>query len=296
MRKKVLITLILLISVTVLGLFLFQKQDKTVKQSPTKLIENQTGKSQEKEKAPVKNKDQASTPLFYRFIPEPPQMEMVRFELSGRLEGGKMLKSGDSFSKNDLLFQLDNSAVFAEISRKKTELKAKVEGLYEQFARETPETYARWQAYSQAVTETDLLPPFPDDLSTRERTIINPAGILPLSLQIAQKEQEIFRYFYLAPFDGRVGRIFTTPGKTIRAGQAVAEIYSGEYYLAGKIHKRDLAKFSGKQVFETGNGQEISLSFKAGKQHNDSIYLRAMVPYPQQKQLASEALFLRSKN
>ncbi|MGV3632490.1 MAG: HlyD family efflux transporter periplasmic adaptor subunit [Bacteroidota bacterium] len=287
MRKKILITLLLAFLALSAWFFIYRQSMETArKDSPDtqQQTANQPGEKQEEESEPEvteKENTQITPSNTYSFVLRPSESRVVKFTIPGVLETAKNISPGDRFSKNELIFQLDNSALFAEISRKKTELRSKLENLYEQLSRETPEAYPKWHAYGEAITETDLLPPLPENISSKERSLINSAGIVPLSMQIAQKEQEIFSYFYLAPFDGRIRKIFVHPGKRISAGQAVAAIYPDETMrLQRKIHIDDLRNYTGKQQFrlENRHGKLVAgLNFKAGKQSGDSVVVTATV-------------------
>lgn len=288
MRKKIPIVLSFLALALGLWFFLSKKTTSPPEESSkkkTEIADHQKDTiSEEKvgnENAGNENEMREATHASYAFILEPVSLLMVKFPLAGKFENPKNLGPGDHFSKNTLLFQLDNSVLFADINRKKKELKSKLEGLYQQIARETPEAYPKWQAYGEAISETELLPALPENISSKERALINESGIVPLSLEIQQKEQEIFSYFYLAPFDGRIHKIFVHPGKQISAQQTVAVIYKNEtVLLQRKIHREDLEKFLSQKKFRISNSKEkksLTLRFKAGKHSGDSVIVMTRI-------------------
>ncbi|MCE3296230.1 MAG: hypothetical protein K0R65_1944 [Crocinitomicaceae bacterium] len=250
--------------------------EKTENQNETQKVASKTAKLSEKENSEIpENKS-------YTFILKPIQTAAVLFEASGMLENTKTWNPGDRFSKNEVLFQLDNSALFNEISSQKSDLRSRLENLYQQFARETPEAASKWIAYGNAVTETDLLPPLPENISAKERALINTAGIVPLSLQIAQKEQEMFSYFYLAPFNGQVQKVLVPPGNKVKSRQTVALIYPDQtVVLQRKIHRNDLPAFIHQQKFSLKSQRgtkALSVKFSTGKQTGDSVLITAKIP------------------
>lgn len=281
MRRKLLIPFLLLSLAIPLWLLWHKQADKKDKAEPVKVDEIQnesTGKTTPsgEQDSNLRQDPGETAAKNYRFILEPLQTESVSFTLPGRLEYGENTQNQGAFSKNELLFYLDNSRVFGEIKREKSLLKDKLENLHGEIKTHAPEAYSRWLAYTAGISETDLLPSPPEGLSSQELSILNREGIMQQIGKIQVLERQIFSYFYLAPFEGRFKKILVPPGTEIREKQTVALIFPTEsLILKGRVHRNDLEYYTNKRSFKIG-GETVTLKFRAsGDKTADSVQIRA---------------------
>lgn len=185
-----------------------------------------------------KSGENFSTEQSYSFLIEPEYEEKVSFKISGKLESYSW-KKGDKFKKGDLLFQLDNSALFEQIIESKKQLKIAIEENLMQIQDENFKQ--KWQEFLAQIKENDLLPEVPSFYARgyQEIQIIN--KVISNIEQIQTLEAQIFDYFYLAPFDGEFKGFNLGTDKMIKEKENFATIYPTKYaIIKGEINENSL--------------------------------------------------------
>lgn len=163
----------------------------------------------------------------------PVKETQVRFKVSGVLESlPNSPKVGSRVKKNDLLFQLNNSALFDRIYLEKKALKAELEKRLPQIQQAFPSESNKWTSYLNAITLNDLLPECPEFRSAAEEQLLASFEITSKIGNIQKLEDQVFDYFYLSPCSGIVSSLLKKAGSRVSKGETIACIADPK---AGKV-------------------------------------------------------------
>lgn len=149
----------------------------------------------------------------------------VSFAVGGTLEQGeRALEQGMKFSKNQLLFQVNNEQAFLQMLAVKKELKKNLTALLPQIKTQFPLELEKWNAFVATIEPGSLLQELPAMKSREEQQLMKQHQIQEDHAKIRAMESGMAAFFYLAPFDGTLIEINAKPGKTIAKGQTIARI------------------------------------------------------------------------
>lgn len=155
----------------------------------------------------------------------PKETRTLTFAISGKLEqGDKKLSVGSQFKFNQLLYKVNMQQTFELLTGKKKELKTSIVSILPELTTNFPAEQNKWNMFVQQLDPAKRLPDFPIINSTEERNLIKSTTIAKDYIKALKLENEIEKYFYLAPFDGVVMNVYKKPGTTITAGMPIAKI------------------------------------------------------------------------
>ncbi len=255
-----------MITLTVVLVMFWIKPNKEIEQK--KRIQK-TQKVSIKELEKPSDLDKKTKQGIYIFILSPISSRQVSFEIGGNLESYTW-KKGDSFKKDDVLFQLNNSILFNQIIEIKKQLKNNIEENLNQIKDENFKQ--KWRDFSLQIKETDLLPEVPSLYAKGYQEIqINNKIVLDIK-QIQTLESQIFDYFYLAPFDGEFTEVSNL--KKVKKRQVVAEITTLKNVLLqtqiSKNEKENIEQQTDFKIKNTNQTLKLDFQFEALK-NTDSL-------------------------
>ncbi|MES2589788.1 MAG: hypothetical protein V4622_12475 [Bacteroidota bacterium] len=265
-KKYKIIIQFILITLTVVLVMFWIKPNKEIEQK--KRIQK-TQKVSIKELEKPSDLDKKTKQGIYIFILSPISSRQVSFEIGGNLESYTW-KKGDSFKKDDVLFQLNNSILFNQIIEIKKQLKNNIEENLNQIKDENFKQ--KWRDFSLQIKETDLLPEVPSLYAKGYQEIqINNKIVLDIK-QIQTLESQIFDYFYLAPFDGEFTEVSNL--KKVKKRQVVAEITTLKNVLLqtqiSKNEKENIEQQTDFKIKNTNQTLKLDFQFEALK-NTDSL-------------------------
>lgn len=178
----------------------------------------------------------------------PSKTQDVAFKVGGILEKGEAdLSKGSRFSKNQLLFQVNNSAAFMKLQEAKLALKDKLQPELPKLKVNLGEKPA-WDNYIATLEPASLTGELPEARLPEVQALLNSLRIAEDHQRIRKMETQMAAYFYIAPFDGIVLETMVNPGKNINPGQTVAQIGAPGKLLIKAIAGKDFPAASGKTI------------------------------------------------
>jgi hypothetical protein len=148
----------------------------------------------------------------------------LSFKVGGLLEKGETkIELGTSFKKNQLLFQINNRAVFSHYLQFKNQFQINCDAaiiILENIL--SPDEIVQWKEFSNALKENQLITDFPLITNREEQKVIQDLNLSKSYNDLKSLESSMSNYFYLAPFEGKVLKLFAKIGTKIQKKQTVA--------------------------------------------------------------------------
>ncbi len=148
----------------------------------------------------------------------------LSFKVGGLLEKGETkIELGTSFKKNQLLFQINNRAVFSHYLQLKNQFQINCDAaiiILENIL--SPDEIVQWKEFSNALKENHLIADFPIITNREEQKVIQNLNLSKSYTELKSLESSMSNYFYLAPLDGKVLELITKIGTKIQKNETVA--------------------------------------------------------------------------
>lgn len=233
--RSILITLLILISGFAIMKVL--KAQKEVPARKTEMAKKADYKLQKVQPGPVKTEVQiAGQAAAYNKI-------QIYAEVSGVLaEAGQPFRTGHRFSKDEVLFRIDDSVYRNNVLAQKSSLLNHLTLFIPDLAVDYPESAEKWNHYLDNFDFDAKMADLPKTESAQEKFYIASHNIYNLYYSIKSMEATLAKYTIRAPFSGVVTEASVTPGTLVRAGQMVGEFTgTGLYEIEAPASIRDLA-------------------------------------------------------
>lgn len=164
-------------------------------------------------------------PVTVDAIIESPEVNTVAFAVAGKLEQGTLrLEQGSSFSKGQLLFQINNKEAFANLNKVKTELASQLVRLLPRIETDFPAEKNKWVRFLEELKPQFLVPALPVFKTSGERYLFMESGCADTYSRLQELEVNMTNYFYVAPYDGTVVELYAEAGTQLAKGKSVARI------------------------------------------------------------------------
>lgn len=155
----------------------------------------------------------------------PALTKRVRFEVGGILEKGDVpLVVGRDFKFNQLLVKVNMYEIFGQLSELKGSLEQTLDGLIPAMNVRFPGEVNKWKDFLKDLDPGKRLPAFPLLVSKEEGDLLRTTTFLKEYVKASKLEDEVEKYFYLAPFDGTVVSVSKRAGSNVKPGETVAVI------------------------------------------------------------------------
>lgn len=214
--------LIIVLLSLLLGKFLWQDKPESIKKDAVELDSFKT--------MTVKNQTKEIKQIFKGEV-IPSFQKNIFFNISGQLEKGDLiLKKGSNFKANQLLYKLNLKDAFYTISSKKIALAMKITEALGELPAELSNEKDKWEKFVGNVTPAKRLPELPKFNSKKEILFFSEKRILGDYKELSNMEKDVENYFYLAPFDGFVLDVYSSPGLKIKAGKPIASIAKNDSF------------------------------------------------------------------
>lgn len=200
----------------------------------------------------------------------------IKFPVFGKLlVGEKQLQNGSVFSKDQILFRMDNRSLFFELKKMKEDFKNLLTETLDNYPQSLISEKSKWTQFASKISPIKILPEFPTFSSAEEKMFFE--GI-SLSYQGIQKEESKMEdYFYFAPFSGKVESVNTRVNSLVKRNEAIAKIVStSKYWLDLAVANKESNRYEvgGSYVFSNGNFSVNGIcNKKISRSSSDSIAL-----------------------
>lgn len=198
----------------------------------------------------------------------------IRFEVGGLLEKGDVsLKAGQEFRFNQLLMKVNMKEMFVPISDLKSSMEQTLKDLLPEIATRFPNETAKWKGFLSELDPARRLPAFPLLASKEEGDLLRSTRFLKDYVKAAKLEEEVEKYFYMAPYDGTVISVSKRPGSLVKPGEAVGVIAKkGSFSVQMDTSLRSKLSGSGEIEFLNSEGQVIGSGKFRSKQGAYALY------------------------
>lgn len=148
-------------------------------------------------------------------------------QVSGKIEtGGVPLKVGQHFKKGDLLVNIYDEDVVANIKSQKSAYLNTIAKSLPDIKIDFPAEFDKWSGFFEKIELDKPLPPLPKINSTKEKVYLSAKGILSSYYTLQQQEIILDRYKIYAPFNGVFKEVTKEVGAIATANGEVGTIIS----------------------------------------------------------------------
>jgi RND family efflux transporter MFP subunit len=146
-------------------------------------------------------------------------------EASGKLMPGKVsLKKAIHFSKNDLLFQIDNSDARLTLIAQKSDFMNLISASMAEIKYDYPDSFQSWENYLQQLDVNKSLTILPETKSKKEKAFISNKKILSAYYSIKSAEEKLSKFSFYAPYNGSIADLKVEIGTVVAAGTNIGRI------------------------------------------------------------------------
>lgn len=166
----------------------------------------------------------------------------VTMQVQGEIDrDNRTLKAGTSFKKNEILIKVDRvEALYNLLSRRSAFINL-VSGMLPDIYMDFPDEKSKWDDYLSKISATSSLPELPRFNSQKEKLLVNGRNIPSEYYTIKSAENQIEKYFYVAPFNGVIIESSVEPGSMVSPGAQLLTIAkTNDYEVKAPIDIRDL--------------------------------------------------------
>jgi len=152
----------------------------------------------------------------------------LSFKVGGELEKGEVeLELGNSFKKNQLLFQINNKKAFLSYLEAKNQFRSTSDDAIKILEKLLlTKEIVKWKEFSTSLGENQLIADFPLSTNSEEQKIVQNLNLSKSYHVLKSLESGMANYFYLAPFEGKVLKLYSSIGTKIQKNQIVALLVS----------------------------------------------------------------------
>lgn len=173
----------------------------------------------------------------------------VSMQVQGEVDrDNRLLKPGTYFKKNEILIKVDRvEALYNLLSRRSAFINL-ISGILPDIYMDFPNEKAKWDNYLNKISATSSLPELPTFNSQKEKLLVNGRNIPSEYYSIKSAENQIEKFFYVAPFNGVIIESMIEPGSMVSPGaQLITIAKTGDYEVKAPIDIRDLELFKKKE-------------------------------------------------
>lgn len=181
----------------------------------------------------------------------------VTMEVQGVIEReNRSFKPGATFKKNEILIKIERTEALYNLLSRRSSFANLISALIPDIALDIPEEKEKWNHYLSEFNPVKELAPLPELTSRKEKLMINARNIPSEYFSIKALENQIEKYYYLAPFNGTVISNFVEPGSMITPGMRIATIAkTDDYEITAPINMSDIELFKGSEEVYFTNHQ-----------------------------------------
>ncbi|HQW05713.1 MAG TPA: HlyD family efflux transporter periplasmic adaptor subunit [Flavobacteriales bacterium] len=152
---------------------------------------------------------------------------LITAEVGGTVQRtGTTFREGVTFRKGEVLLQIDNGEVRAQVNAQQSSFLRTLVQLVPDLRIDFPDAAAKWETYLKSVPVEGLLPELPKLANEQERNYMAGRGLLDQYYGIRALYERLGKYNITAPFDGVVVSASVEPGTIVTPGTRLGEFIS----------------------------------------------------------------------
>lgn len=185
-------------------------------------------------------------------------------EVSGVLRSNSF-REGQRFSKGQVLAQIDDSELRANVKSQKSLLLNSVAQILPDLAIDFPNEVDKWSAFHAAIDFDKNMPLLPKIEDEKLKMFISSRNVFSTYFSIKSQELRLAKHTITAPFNGVLSSSDIDPGTLVRVGQRLGSfIQPNQYELEASISLDDL------RFIQLGGGVTLESS-EFGKQWTGKV-------------------------
>lgn len=185
----------------------------------------------------------------------------ITMEVQGVIERqNRTLKPGETFRKGEMLVKVERTEALYNLLARRSSFMNLIATILPDLSVDLPEEKNKWENYLSELNPVKTLPLLPQLNSKKEQLLINNRNIPSEFYNLKALEEQIEKYYYVAPFDGSILSSASEPGSMVTPGMRIATIAkTGDYEIKAPININYINYFDkGDTVSIYGsNGQHI---------------------------------------
>lgn len=218
-KGKIQVITPVVIIIVAIGIMVFLAKFKDVKTNKVEVVSAKYVSAN-----PVVYKASNTSFLSYGKVISAQSINLVA-EASGKLMPGKVsLKKAIHFSKNDLLFQIDNSDARLTLIAQKSDFMNLISASMAEIKYDYPDSFQSWENYLQQLDVNKSLTILPETKSKKEKAFISNKKILSAYYSIKSAEEKLSKFSFYAPYNGSIADLKVEIGTVVAAGTNIGRI------------------------------------------------------------------------
>lgn len=185
----------------------------------------------------------------------------INMEVQGEIErDNRTLKVGESFKKGDVLIKIDRTEALYNLLSRRSAFINLIASLLPDISLDLPEEKEKWENYLNNLNPAKELSMLPDLNSRKEQLLVTNRNIPSEFYSLKALEEQVGKYYYIAPFTGTVVNSFVEPGTMVTPGMRIATIAkTNDYEVKAPINANYLAYFSNIEEVNVETAQGLPL-------------------------------------
>lgn len=191
--------------------------------------------------AAVKYKDLKTDVITFGRVENAQVLDLIS-EISGRMtQGSVRLKEGESFSKGQLIYKVDDEEAALNLKSQKSNFLRDLAGILPDLRIDFADNYEKWQNYFDGLNIDKPFPSLPETKTSKEKTFLATKGIYSSFYSIQSAEVRLEKHRYYAPFSGSIMEVVMQSGSFVNPGTRIGKILrSGVYEMKASVETRDV--------------------------------------------------------
>lgn len=193
----------------------------------------------------VKNENRMLDIKSYGQILPNSQLDLT-MEVQGVIEReNRTLKVGETFKKGEVLVKIERTEALYNLLSRRSGFINLIASILPDISMDLPEEKQKWENYLNEFNPAKELPPLPELKSRKEQLLITNRNIPSEFYSLKSMEEQVGKYYYIAPFNGTIINSFAEPGTMVTPGMRIATIAkTNDYEIKAPINANYLEYFS----------------------------------------------------
>jgi membrane fusion protein (multidrug efflux system) len=148
-------------------------------------------------------------------------------EVAGVLQSGTVdFKTGQSFSKGDLLVKVDDRQARLSLNSALSDLLSALASVLPEIKVDFPDEYEKWQDFFNTCQFDQKVAPLPETTNSKVKLFLSRFAVYKLYFAVVNLEIILDKHYFLAPFDGSIVSAAMQVGSSVRSGTLLGAIIS----------------------------------------------------------------------
>lgn len=193
----------------------------------------------------VKNENRHVELVSYGQILSNMQLD-ITMEVQGVIDRqNRTLKPGEHFKKGEIIIRLERTEALYNLLARRSSFVNLIASLLPDLTIDLSGEREKWENYLNELHPAKELPSLPRSNSRKEKLLINNRNIPSEFYNLKALEEQVEKYYYVAPFDGVIISSAVEPGSMATPGMRLATVAkTGDYEIKAPININQMKSFT----------------------------------------------------